>query len=109
MRPGPGRRQRTGARLAHHPGRCRAAPATGPLAHIPALPRPDADQPCDGHLLLDRRARQPSVTGTARAVAFVSGVALASASRQILSAGSGALVGRALVDRWCAATAIVGY
>ena len=37
-----------------------------------------------------------AVNGTARAVAFVCGVALASASWQILLAGSGALVGRAL-------------
>lgn len=49
------------------------------------------------------------VTGPARASAFVCGVAVASASWQTLLAGSGAVVGRALVDRGRVATAVVGY
>jgi arginine exporter protein ArgO len=49
-----------------------------------------------------------AATGAARAAAFVIGVALASASWQTLLAGSGAVVGRTLVDRGRVATAFVG-
>lgn len=50
-----------------------------------------------------------AVTGAGRGVAFVCGVALASASWQTLLAGSGAMLGRALVDRGRLATAVLGY
>ena len=48
-------------------------------------------------------------TGATRAIAFVCGVALASASWQALLAGSGAVTGRLLVDRGRFATAVLGY
>jgi arginine exporter protein ArgO len=50
-----------------------------------------------------------AVAGGAQAVAFVGGVALASASWQALLAISGALVGRAFVYRGHLATAVLGY
>jgi threonine/homoserine/homoserine lactone efflux protein len=45
----------------------------------------------------------------ARAAAFVVGVALASATWQIMLATSGALAGRVLIDRGRLATGVVGY
>jgi arginine exporter protein ArgO len=45
----------------------------------------------------------------AGAVAFIAGIALASASWQTLLATTGTLAGRLLVDRWRLATALVGY
>jgi threonine/homoserine/homoserine lactone efflux protein len=50
-----------------------------------------------------------ALTGADGAISFVCGVALASASWQTLLAASGAVAGRALVDRGHAATAVVGY
>lgn len=50
-----------------------------------------------------------AATGLTSAVAFVCGVALASASWQTLLAASGAILGRTLVDRGRPTTAAVGY
>jgi threonine/homoserine/homoserine lactone efflux protein len=50
-----------------------------------------------------------TATGPTRAIAFVTGVALASASWQTLLAGSGAIIGRTVVDRGRTATACIGY
>ena len=52
---------------------------------------------------------EQAATSAASAIAFITGVALASASWQMLLATSGALAGRVLVDRGRVITAVAGY